>query len=284
MSSFKSKYGPWALIIGASEGLGAAFAENCAARGLNVALVARRQAALDNVAAQIRSKYKVETLGVVGDAGDPEFVEKVRAAVGDREIGFMIYNAAAEPGGPFIKIALEDHLNNIQVNIVSPTKACYWLGEEMCARGRGGIVLVGSTGSYTGLANWVSYAAAKSYELILGEGLWDEFRDHGVLACSFLVGSTATPTFKRIQKKLDLPFAGDYDPKDFPEGSPLPRTPEEVAAALFTQLEDGPRLYCHPDEEKRWLESANANRRDFIAAAGEGTKTFFTGGLNELKA
>ncbi len=102
----------------------------------------------------------------------------------------------------------------------------------MCARGRGGIVLVGSTGAYSGLAHWASYAAAKSYELILGEGLWDEFRDHGVLATSYLVGSTATPTFQRIQRKLGLPFAGDFDLPISPK-APLPRTPEMVAAALF---------------------------------------------------
>lgn len=281
---FKQKYGPWALIIGASEGLGAAFADNCAARGLNVAIAARRQAPLDEVAKGLRDRHGVETRTIVADAGAPNFEDIVRAGVEGLEVGFMIFNAAAEPGGPFLKIRMEDHLNNIQVNCVAPTRLVYWLGAEMVERKRGGIVLVSSTGAFTGIANWASYSAAKSYELLLGESLWDEFRDHGVLATSYLVGSTFTPTMQRIQKKLDSPFAKSIDPADYPEGTPLPRTPESVAAALFPQLEDGPRLYCHPDEEAMFKASAAADRAEWIAKVGEGTKTFFTGGLNELKA
>ena len=282
-SDFAKRYGPWALVIGASEGLGAGFARNCAQRGLNVALVARRQGPLDEVAAGIHRQYGVETCAIAADAGADDFIDVVRAGTAGFEIGFLIFNAAAEPGGPFLKIRLEDHLNNIQVNCIAPTRMIYWLGSEMCARKRGGIVLVGSTGSYSGLANWASYSAAKSYEVILGEGLWDEFRDHGVLATSYLVGSTVTPTFQRIQAKLNLPFAGDFNPADFPEGTHLPRTPEEVAAALFPQLENGPRLYCHPAEEERFRESV-LSRRDFIVAGGEATKAFYSGGLNELDA
>lgn len=285
MSSFAMKYGPWALIIGASEGLGASFAKGCAARGLNLCLVARRAAILETVGQDIRAQYGVETREIVADAGAANFIEVIQSAAAGLEIGFLIFNAAAEPGGPFLKIRLEDHLNNIQVNCVAPTRLVYWLGAKMCARKRGGIVLVSSSAAFSGLANWASYAAAKSYELILGEGLWDEFRDHGVLATSFVVGSTATPVFKRIQKKLGLPFAADdLDPADFPPGTPFPRAPEEVADALFQQLEDGPRLYCHPDEQKTFKESSEAVRRDWIAKRGEGTKTFFTGGLNELDA
>jgi short-subunit dehydrogenase len=283
MSDFNRKYGPWALVVGASEGLGACFAAECAARGLNVGLVARRQDALDEVAGKIRERYGIATRQIVADAGAPDFIAAVQAGMAGLEIGFLIYNAAAEPGGPFLKIRLDDHLNNIQVNCVAPTQLVYWLGAEMSARRRGGIVLISSSGAFSGLAHWASYAAAKSYELILGEGLWDEFRDSGVLATSYVVGSTATPNFKRIQKKLGLPFAADnLDPADFPPGTPFPRTPEENAAALFAQLEDGPRLYCHEDEEKTFKEAAAANRRDWIAARGVSLKAFFTGGLNEL--
>jgi short-subunit dehydrogenase len=283
MSDFSAKYGPWALVVGASEGLGACFAEECAARGLNVGLIARRQDALDAVGRKIRQAYGVETRQIVADAGEQKFIAAVQAGMAGLEIGFLIYNAAAEPGGPFLKIRLADHLNNIQVNCVAPTQMAYWLGAEMCARRRGGIVLVSSSGAFSGLAHWASYSAAKSFELILGEGLWDEFRDSGVLATSYVVGSTATPTFKRIQKKLGLPFAADVlDPAEFPPGTPFPRTPEEVAAALFTQLEDGPRLYCHEDEETAFKAASAALRRDWIAKRGESTKAFFTGGLNEL--
>jgi short-subunit dehydrogenase len=280
---FKAKYGPWALIIGASEGLGAAFADECAQRGLNVAIAARRQSALDIVAQGLRDRHGVETRTILADAGAADFEDIIRKGVAGLEVGFMIFNAAAEPGGPFLKIKMEDHLNNIQVNCVAPTRLVYWLGAEMVERKRGGVVLVSSMGAITGLANWASYSAAKSYELLLGESLWDEFRDHGVLATSYLVGSTFTPTMQRIQHKLNSPFAKSIDPADYPEGTPLPRTPESVAAALFPQLEDGPRLYCHPDEEAMFKASAAADRAEWISKMGESTKTFFNGGLNELK-
>jgi short-subunit dehydrogenase len=279
---FAQKYGPWALIVGASEGLGAAFADNCAQRGLNVALAARRQPALEGVARDLEQRYPIKTRSIVADAGKPDFMDKIKQGVEGVEIGFMIFNAAAEPGGPFLRITLEDHLNNIQVNCVAPTQLTYWLGGQMTARKRGGVVLVTSSGALQGIAHWASYGAAKSYELILGEGLWDEFRDHGVTATSYVVGSTATPTFQRIQKKLNLPFAGDFDPKDFAPGTPLPRTPAEVAANLFPQLEDGPRLYSHPDDKASYEASLHLSRAELVGRIGESSKVYFPGGLNEL--
>jgi short-subunit dehydrogenase len=279
---FKQRYGPWALIVGASEGLGAAFADNCAARGLNVALVARRETPLEDVAAGLRQRHGVETRQIVGDAGKPDFLATVQAGVHGLEIGFMIFNAGVQPGGPYLKIAMEDHLNCIQIQCVAPTQFTYWLGREMMARGRGGMVLVSSGAAQQGMAHWVGYSAAKAYELMLGEGLWDELRDHGVTVAAYVVGSTATPNFQRVQKKLNLPFAGDYDPKDFPEGTPLPRTPEEVAANLFPQLEDGPRLYSHPDDKAAAEAAARMPRAELVARAGESSKLYFPSGLNEL--
>ena len=229
---FKEKYGPWALVVGASEGLGAAFAENCARRGLNVAIVARRAAALDATAAVLET-HGVQTRKIVADAGKSDFADLIAAGIDGIEVGLMIFNAAAEPGGRFLDIPLDDHLNNIQVNCVAPTILCHMLGRKMADRGRGGIVLVSSMGALQGIKQWVSYGAAKSYELLLGEGLWDEFRDHGVDALAYVVGSTYTPTFQRIQKKYSLPFADNIDPANFPPGTPLPQSPAEVAAHLF---------------------------------------------------
>jgi short-subunit dehydrogenase len=280
---FKQKYGPWALIVGASEGLGAAFAENCAQRGLNVALVARRAAALEETAAKIESRFSVQTRNIVADAGKPEFHETLSQALSDLEIGMLIYNAAAEPGGRFLDIALADHLNNIQVNCIAPTILCHELGKKMVERGRGGIVLVSSLGALQGIKQWVSYGAAKAYELLLGEGLWDEMRDHGVDAFAYVVGSTFTPTFQRIQKKLGLPFADGVDPSKFPPGAPLPRPFEEVAATLFAHLEDGPRVYSHPDDEAKANADALLPRREVVEVMGRNSEIFFKGGLNSTR-
>jgi short-subunit dehydrogenase len=271
---FKEKYGPWALVVGASEGLGAAFAANCARRGLNVAIVARRAAALD-VTAAVLEAYGVKTRKIVADAGKADFADLIAASLGGIDVGLMIFNAAAEPGGRFLDIPLDDHLNNIQVNCVAPTILCHMFGQQMAKRGRGGIVLVSSMGALQGIKQWVSYGAAKSYELLLGEGLWDEFRDHGVDALAYVVGSTYTPTFQRFQKKYGLPFADTIDPANFPPGTPLPQSPAEVAAHLFEHLTDGPRLYAHPDDQARAEADAPLPRRQVVATMGEMSEIFF---------
>lgn len=273
--AFAEKYGPWALVVGASEGLGAAFAENCAARGLNVALVARRQAALDEVAARLEVAHGIATRKIVADAGKPEFGDMVLGAVADLEVGLLIFNAAAEPGGRFLDIPLAEHLNNIQVNCVAPTTLAHVLGGRMAGRGRGGLVLVTSMGALQGIKQWVSYGAAKAYELLLGEGLWDEMRDHGVDALAYVVGSTYTPAFQRIQKRHGLPFADTIDPADFPPGTPLPRLPEAVAAELFAHLTDGPRLYSHLDDEAKAEADARLPRREVVDAMGRMSEVFF---------
>jgi len=277
---FKQKYGPWALVVGASEGLGASFAENCAMRGLNVALVARRASALDETAGKIEARYGVRTRKIVADAGQVEFGDIVLGSLRDVEVGFLIFNAAAEPGGRFLDIGLSDHLNNIQVNCVAPTILCHAFGRMMVERGRGGIVLVSSTGALQGIKQWVSYGAAKAYELLLGEGLWDEMREHGVDAFAYMVGSTYTPTFQRIQKKLGLPFADGVDASKFPPGAPLPRPFEDVAAHLFHHLEDGPRVYSHPDDEAKADADARLPRREVVETMGRQSEIFFKGGLN----
>lgn len=280
---FSAKYGPWALIIGASEGMGAAFADNCAQRGLNVALVARRAEALAQVAAGLRDRHGVETREIVADVGALDFSETLQQAVADIEIGFMIFNAGIQPGGPFLRIKLEDHLTCIQIQVIAPTKVCHWLGRQMAARGRGGMVLVSSGAAQQGLAHWVGYGAAKAYELILGEGLWYELRDQGVTVTSYVVGSTYTPNFQRTQQKHGLPFAEGIDPAAFPEGTPLPRLPQEVADALFAQLEDGPRLYPHADDEAAAKGAAQMPRGDLITIAGAASIAAFPSGLNELE-
>ncbi len=281
---FPTKYGPWALVIGASEGMGAAFADECAQRGLKVAIVARRADALAEVAVGLRARHGIETREIVGDAADPDFSEKLEAAMAGLEIGLMIFNAGIQPGGPFLRIRLEDHLKCIQIQCVAPTKVCHWLGRQMASRGRGGMVLVSSGAAQQGMAHWTGYAAAKAYETILAEGLWDELRDSGVTVTSYIVSSTYTPNFQRVQEKHDLPFAKGVDPADFPEGTPLPSLPEVVAAALFPQLEDGPRLYPTPGDKAGAEAGARLPRAELVAAAGAASKLYFPSGLNELDA
>jgi short-subunit dehydrogenase len=253
---FNEQYGPWALIAGASEGLGAAFADECAQRGCNVVLIARRQELLEGTAAGLRERHGVETRTLVADLGRPDIGELVASVSADIDVGFFVYNAAFAPQGLFVNVPLDDLVTNIAVNITTPTVLSHMLGKKMVDRGRGGLVLVSSGAAHGGMKIFTTYAAAKAYELILGEGLWDEFRDHGVDALGYVVGATATPTFSASTEQ-DAVKATNA------------RTPEEVAAQLFEVLGKGPRGYSHPGDDERAMAAAGRPRAEVVAATGK---------------
>lgn len=278
--NFIEKYGPWALIIGGSSGMGLAFAENCAKRGLNVAITSHRSDELDVAEALLRERYGVETRQVVADISQENCAEIIKSELNDLEIGFYIFVAAISPGGPFVRIKEEEHLKNIIGNCVTPTKLTHWIAREMAKRHRGGIYIVSSMAALGGIANWVSYGAGKGYELLLAEGLWYELKDYGVNVAGYVVGATETPTFKSTQQKHGTGITSESNQKD--PKSILPRTPEAVATNLFEQLEDGPRLFSHPDDKKVAEQMAMMSRKDYVNAMSANTTANFLGGMNNL--
>ena len=126
---FVERYGPWAVVAGASEGLGAEFARQVAARGLNVALVARRAAPLLEHARALTADYGVETIPVSLDLAEDDVWERLAAALGDRPVGLLVYNAAASLIGPFLEQYLEDKLRIIATNcrttLATPPRLTY---------------------------------------------------------------------------------------------------------------------------------------------------------------
>ena len=140
--AFATRYGNWAIVAGASEGLGAAYAEALAARGLHLVLVARRAELLHSLAAELSKKYNVETRIIVLDLATSDAVEQIAENTEDVEIGLLVYNAAFSAIGPFLERPLEDHINEISTNAFTLLKLIYLFAGQMLARGRGGIVLM----------------------------------------------------------------------------------------------------------------------------------------------
>jgi len=233
--TIRSHYGPWALVAGASEGLGAAFAHAAAARGLNVVLVARRPEVLDRVAAEIQAEHAVETRQLAADLSENDAPGRIATAVADLEVGMLISNAASEPQGAFLDLPLARHLFAIDVNCRAPLALAYHLGQQMVARKRGSIVLVTSLGGLCGLPVFSSYGATKAFGWNLGECLWDEMAPHGVDALSYVVGSTRTPNLERSG-------APESHLKDAV-------APQIVAENLFKVLDQGPTQYSMPEVE-----------------------------------
>jgi short-subunit dehydrogenase len=262
--SLPERYGRWALVAGASSGLGAATAMAAGARGFDVVLLARRPDRLEESAARVREAHGVQTSCIRADLADPDIERIVAEGVAGLDLGVLIYNAAAEPEGRFLDIPLEEHRENIAVNCWTPTVLCHRFGREMVERGRGAIVLVSSMAALQGIKMYASYGAAKAYELILGEGLWDELRDHGVDAMSYVVGATATENYQ-----------GASGAEAYGEAPSLrqqrilsPSTPTEVAERIFERLDGGPRQYSHDLDEAIALESGSLPRIDVVQAMG----------------
>jgi uncharacterized protein len=279
--AFADRYGPCAIIAGASTGLGAAFAEEAAARGLDLVLIARRGELMRSTADAIRSRHPVEIHCLEVDLARPDIVRVVGEAVSDLDVGLLVYNAAAEPQGRFLTTSTDDLLANIAVNVTTPTLLVREIGVRLAARGRGGVVLVSSTGALQGTKIFVPYGASKAYELILGEGLWDEFREHDVDAFAYVVGATATPTYLHNASKLDLtPELLESLARDSGQATNAPRSCEEVAANLFAVLDRegkgiGPRHYSHPDDEARALSDAIRPRAEVVSAMGRMTSALW---------
>src|SRR5712692_1821886 len=136
-ADFRAKYGPWALVAGASEGLGAEYATQLAARGLNLVLIARRKELLEQLGAQLASEHAIEVRSLPLDLGREDIGKLVEAATGDIEIGLLVYNAALSMIGLYFETSLEDHLNEIAVNCRALPTLSYLLGQRMLQRRRG---------------------------------------------------------------------------------------------------------------------------------------------------
>jgi short-subunit dehydrogenase len=274
-SEFAEQYGPWALVVGASAGIGAAVADEAARRGINVLTVARRAPLLEQSAARMRADHGVAVHTLAVDLTDPGAVDAIATAATGLEIGTLVYNAAAEPRGYFLEVPVAEHLDNITVNCTVPTLLCHHFGRAMTARGRGAIALVSSMGALQGGKVFASYFAAKAYEWILAEGLWAELAEAGVDAVAYVVGATRTENYKgQIDGSSDLGTSETADADDPDDLDDLdvarrrlrhPSDPDDVGRHLFDVLGRGPTEFSHPDDERQAAAVLQLSRRQAVA-------------------
>jgi uncharacterized protein len=224
--AFVERYGPWAVVAGASEGVGACVAEQLAERGTNVVLIARNEERLDDLADRVEAEHGVEARVLVADLTDPMIGDRVGDAVADVEVGLVVYNAGAvNETVTFLEHSFESSLALVQVNCVGPLALLRRLAPDMRDRGRGGIVLVGSLACLAGAANVAVYSAAKMFGVNLAEGLWAELREHGIDVCDAVLGTVQTPAAARRGMRFD------------PTTDLLP---DEVAQEILANIANGP--------------------------------------------
>ena len=221
------KYGPWAVVAGGSEGVGAEFARLLAESGVNLVLVARRREPLELTAGRCRA-LGVEVRTVVTDLAGPGGGETVTVATDGLEVGLLIYNAGANTcSAEFLDGDLADFQRVVDLNITTMTALTQHYGRAMRQRGSGGILLVGSMTGYLGSVRHTVYGGVKAFSRIFAEGLWVELREHGVDVLELVLGVTRTPAMERVGLNFDIPGMRVADPA-------------EVAREGLEQLPNGP--------------------------------------------
>jgi len=224
-------YGPWAVVAGGSEGVGAEFARLLAAAGLNLVLLARKPGPLDATAESCRG-HGVEVRTVAVDLVDPEGADRLFQATADLEVGLLIYNAGANTCSEhFLDGDLADFQRVIDLNIGAAMRLTQHYGRPMRDRRRGGILLVGSMAGYLGSVRHTVYGGVKAFGRIFAEGLWLELRDYNVHVLELVLGVTRTPAMERVGLNFDVPGMRVAEPADVArEGlEQLPKGPDDVA-------------------------------------------------------
>lgn len=193
---FATTYGPWALVAGGSEGIGAAFAADLASRGCDLVLVAHQTAALEQTAARLRMTGR-QVRTITADLADPDARTSVLDAVAGLDLGLVVWVAAAPAIGRFAEVAIDDLRKVVDVNVRGPVEVVRGLVPALVARGRGGIVLMGSLSAAHGAELVATYAATKAFTSVWAEGLWSELRPLGVDVVAVTPGATDTPGMRR---------------------------------------------------------------------------------------
>lgn len=231
MSYFVERYGAWAVIAGATQGIGEQYSLQLAAKGLNLLMIARGQEGLDHVSKTIRDQYdiKVETLSL--DLSDDALAQKLAVAVADKQVGLVVYNAIYSHIGEFFDDDLSSKMLTLNVNCKGPVVFLDTLVPAMKQRKRGGVILMSSMSGFQGSSMVSLYASTKAFNTVLAEGLWEELRHDGVDVLACVAGATRTPNFNR------------QTPADKAE-SAFPMDSKEVVEEAIFALEAGRGPTC----------------------------------------
>ena len=187
----------WALVTGASSGIGAEFARVLAGNGMHLVLTARRGDRLEELAAELQQQHMVQTLVVAADLCEPGAVVSLLEQVADRDITLelLVNNAGFGFVGAFAGSDVELMLSMIRLNITALTELTYRVLPGLLEQGHGAIINVSSVTAMQPVAHMPVYAASKAFVLHFSEALWAEARDHGVTVMALCPGTTETEFF-----------------------------------------------------------------------------------------
>jgi uncharacterized protein len=221
-ADLKSRFGPTALITGASDGIGRAFAQDLAARGFDLVLVARRKAVLQALAQDLGDKHGVKVQVIAADLSDPQAIDRVLTDTESLSVGLLVAAAGFGSIGPFLGQDASSEVNMVDVNCRAVVALTHGIATRMAAARKGGIVLFGSLVGFQGVPGSATYAATKGFVQGLAEGLAVELRPSGISVLSVAPGPVGTGFAARAGMQM-----GQAE------------TPETVARAALAALPRG---------------------------------------------
>ena len=224
------RFGPWALVTGASSGIGKEFARQIAASGINVVLVARRESLLDEVGQGLAKDFSVRYRNVVADLSQDGFLDKLAEATNDLDIGLVVSNAGTGNPGEFLKLDRQLLEATLRLSTMAHLDITHHFGAKLAKRRRGGLILAGAMGAENGVPCMANDGAAKAYVHSLGEALHYEFKPLGVYVTVLAAGFTNTAVLEKF----------GLDPKTMPM---KPMSVEQcVSEALSALLKNRSRI------------------------------------------
>ena len=246
MNDFVSRYGPAAVVTGASSGIGRSFAAHLAARGLDLVLVARRLDRLNELAVRLHADHGVEVTVCAEDLADPTAADRVLAATGAMDVGLLVSNAGFGLKGRFEAGDAETLADMLLVNCHAATQLAHGLVPRLTERGRGGIVFTSSVEGLLGCPFSAVYSATKAYVTALGEALWGELTPAGIDVLTLCPGATDT----------EAPRRQGIDPASLHDLM----SPDDVARLALDNLRSGP-TYLPSEHYRRQFEQLRAMPR-----------------------
>ena len=202
----RERFGPWALITGASSGIGKEFTRQIAASGINVVLVARRSALLAELGRAISQEFNVQYRALAMDLSQEGFIAGLADATRDIDIGLVVSNAGTANSGEFLKLDQQLLQETLRLNTMAHLDIAHYFGRKLAERRRGGLILVGAMGAENGIPCIANDGGAKAYVHSLGEALHYEFKPLGVYVTVLAAGFTNTPVLEKF----------GFDPKTMP--------------------------------------------------------------------
>lgn len=236
-SRLHDRYGPAALVTGASDGIGLAFARRLAEAGFDLVLVARRETVLAEIARDLRGRHGIDVQVLAADLSDGEQARRVAEVASDRDVGLLVAAAGFGTSGPFVDGDLAAELDMIDVNCRALAQVTHAFARRFVERGRGGIILMSSLVAFQGVPRAANYAATKAFVQTLAEGLHAELRPRGV----DVLASAPGPVMTGFGRRAAMRIASG-------------QTPDEVAAGSLRVL--GRRATVRPGFLAKALETA----------------------------